>query len=97
MAKNSGLNELQLITWNDFGEGTMIEPTVEFGYSYVRKLKNFAGVQNTEDVFEDIGRLFTLRKKYAGNAQIQIKLNNARAYFAAIQPDQAKLILKEIP
>ncbi len=96
LAKNSGLNQLQLITWNDFGEGTMIEPTVEFGYSYVKKLKNFAGVQNTGDVFEDIGKLFTLRKKYAGNAQIQDKLNSARAYFAAVQPDKAKSILNEI-
>ena len=96
LAKNSGLKELQLITWNDFGEGTMIEPTVEFGYSYVRKLKSFAGVQTAEDAFEDIGRLFKLRKEYAGKADIQGKLDKARAYFAAMQPAKAKSILNEI-
>lgn len=24
---------VQLVTWNDYGEGTMIEPTHEFGYA----------------------------------------------------------------
>ena len=26
---------VQLVTWNDYGEGTMIEPTHEFGYSFL--------------------------------------------------------------
>lgn len=26
---------IQLVTWNDYGEGTMIEPTHEFGYSFL--------------------------------------------------------------
>src|SRR2546422_475823 len=26
---------IQLVTWNDFGEGTMIEPTHEFGYTFL--------------------------------------------------------------
>lgn len=25
---------VQLVTWNDYGEGTMIEPTHEFGYRF---------------------------------------------------------------
>ncbi len=31
-AFKSGLPLIQLATWNDWGEGTMIEPSVEFGY-----------------------------------------------------------------
>ena len=30
---------VQLVTWNDYGEGTMIEPTVEFGYSFLEILQ----------------------------------------------------------
>ncbi|MEM1424288.1 MAG: immunoglobulin domain-containing protein [Planctomycetota bacterium] len=26
---------VQLVTWNDFGEGTMLEPTVQFGYTFL--------------------------------------------------------------
>ncbi len=26
---------VQIITWNDFGEGTSIEPTIEYGYQYL--------------------------------------------------------------
>jgi hypothetical protein len=32
-------NVVQLITWNDYGEGTIIEPTVEFGYLYLEMLQ----------------------------------------------------------
>lgn len=31
-ALKSGASFLQLVTWNDWGEGTQIEPSVEFGY-----------------------------------------------------------------
>lgn len=37
-------NIIQLNTWNDFGEGTMIEPTVEFGYKWLQELQTFIGV-----------------------------------------------------
>ena len=29
---------IQIATWNDFGEGTIIEPTQEFGYRYLESL-----------------------------------------------------------
>jgi hypothetical protein len=28
-------DRIQLVTWNDYGEGTMIEPTREFGYTFL--------------------------------------------------------------
>ena len=31
-AARSGAAAVQLVTWNDWGEGTQIEPSVEFGY-----------------------------------------------------------------
>lgn len=31
---------VQLITWNDYGEGTMIEPTHEFGYTFLEIIQD---------------------------------------------------------
>jgi hypothetical protein len=96
MAKNANLNYLQLITWNDFGEGTMFEPTVEFGYTYIEKVKAFAGVKNTENVFPDISQLYNLRTQKKGNADAQKKLDQAFNYFVSMQSAKAKQLLNEI-
>lgn len=96
MAQNANLKYLQLITWNDFGEGTMIEPTVEFGYTYVEKIKTFAGVQNAGGWFGEISKLYNLRKEYKGNSVIQSKLDKAFDYFVSMQPEKAVQLLNEI-
>ena len=96
MAKNANLNYLQLITWNDFGEGTMFEPTVEFGYAYIEKVKAFAGVKSTENVFPDISKLYDLRVQKSGNPDAQKKLDQAFNYFVSMQSAKAKQVLNEI-
>jgi hypothetical protein len=96
MSKAANVNYLQLITWNDFGEGTMIEPTKEFGYTYIEKIKTFAGVQKTGSVFADISLLYKLRKEKKGDAAIQKKLDTVFGYFVSMQPDKAVQLLKEI-
>ncbi len=96
LSKAANLDYLQLITWNDFGEGTMFEPTVEFGYAYVEKVKAFAGVQQTASVFSSINTLFNLRKKNNGNSAVQNKLDKAFGYFVSMQSDKAIQILNEI-
>jgi len=96
MAAAAGLDYLQLITWNDFGEGTMIEPTLESGYDYVNKVRSFAGVQNAPSVFPEISRLHDLRVEYAGNTAIQRKLDQAFNYFVSLQTDKAIAKLNEI-
>lgn len=96
LAKNANLNYLQLITWNDFGEGTMFEPTVEFGYSYIEKVKTFAGVKNTETVFPDISKLYNLRVEKKGSADAQKKLDQAFNYFVSMQSAKAKQLINEI-
>jgi hypothetical protein len=96
MAKNANLSYLQLITWNDFGEGTMFEPTVEFGYTYIEKVKAFAGVKSSENVFPDISKLYDLRVQKSGNPDIQKKLDQAFNYFVSMQPAKAKQVLNEI-
>lgn len=38
-AMQSKAKFVQIVTWNDFGEGTMIEPTAEFGFSFLEKIQ----------------------------------------------------------
>jgi len=95
LSKNANLDYLQLITWNDFGEGTMIEPTLETGYTYVEKVKTFAGVQNTVNTFPSISKLFNLRRQYKTNAAVQAKLDQAFGFFVSMQPEKAINILNE--
>lgn len=96
LAKNANLSYLQLITWNDFGEGTMFEPTLEFGYTYIEKVKAFAGVKNTESSFPDISKMYNLRIEKKGNADAQKQLDQAFNYFVSMQPAKAKQLLNEI-
>jgi hypothetical protein len=96
MAAGANVDYLQLVTWNDFGEGTMLEPTAEFGYTYVEKIKTFAGVQGTGSVFAEISRLYNLRKQHKSNTAIQHKLDDAFNYFVSMQPDKAIQVLNDI-
>jgi hypothetical protein len=60
---------IQLVTWNDYGEGTMIEPTHEFGYTFLEVIQEERRRELGDGfVFsaEDLrlpAQLFTLRKK----------------------------------
>lgn len=96
LAKSANLDYLQLITWNDFGEGTMIEPTEEFGFTSLEKLKVFSEVQNTGNAFSAIHELYLLRKAKKSDAEIQKKLDQVFYYFVSMQPSKAINLLNEI-
>lgn len=96
LASAASVDYLQLITWNDFGEGTMIEPTDEFGYSFLEKIKTFTSVTNQESVFDNIYKLYQYRKEYSNNSTIQTKLDQAFYYFVSMQTDAAKAILNDL-
>ena len=63
IAKNSGVKYVQLITWNDYGEGTMIEPTQELGFKLLGHVQDFTGVTYSETELEKIYDLYNLRKR----------------------------------
>jgi hypothetical protein len=84
---------LQLVTWNDFGEGTMMEPTVETGFSYLRKIQQFTGVAYDEDELQLIYRLYLARKKYAGDAPIVAMLNQVSTLLAQLEVGEATELL----
>jgi hypothetical protein len=79
MTNNSAI--VQLVTWNDFGEGTMIEPTQDYGYRDLGIVQNLrrqyldpAFSYHTNDLAMAF-RFYTLRKQYASNAAVSAELD----------------------
>lgn len=99
LALSSSPDVVQLITWNDYGEGTVIEPTEEFGYRYLemvqearRAMPGDAFTFTAEDLRLPL-RLFNLRREHAGDAAINARLDEAFAALIAGDIDAAKDIL----
>ena len=97
LALSSGLPYLQLATWNDYGEGTMIEPTREFGYGLLTTLQQKLGVPYGQSELELVTKLYAQRRQYRGNAPEQARLDRAAAFLAALQIDQARTTLAATP
>jgi hypothetical protein len=93
LALSSGTAAVQLATWNDYGEGTMIEPTREFGYGFLTTLQQTLGVGYSQTELELVNTLFTLRKQYAGNASMEAELDQASSDLANCQVTAATGIL----
>ena len=87
------LDGIQIATWNDFSEGTIIEPTVELGFASLDTIQKFTGVSYTEADLYQVYRLFTLRKQYAGNINIQSELNQVFTYFTQLDIANAKALM----
>jgi hypothetical protein len=87
-ALKSGLPFVQISTWNDWGEGTVIEPSVEFGYRDLEVIQH-GRRQFVEPEFpcrgEDLGlplRLYQLRKQAKKRAIPAAALDEAAALLA---------------
>jgi hypothetical protein len=84
---------VQLATWNDFGEGTALEPTQEFGFDFLQRIQNFTGVSYGRAELELIHKWYQMRKKYAQNPDVQLQLTQAYYYLVALRVAQAQKIL----
>lgn len=96
LALKSNAGYIQLPTWNDYGEGTMIEPTVEFQYSLLTNIQQQCGVNYGVNELQMISQLYADRVKYAGNTAIQQKLNQVFYYLVSLQTDKATSLLNEL-
>jgi hypothetical protein len=92
----SSVNIIQFATWNDYGEGTMIEPTQEFGYTFLTTMQQKLGVPYTQQELELIYQLYRARKTYAGNPAVQTQLDHVFTYLANLQVTQAASLLNNL-
>jgi hypothetical protein len=93
----SFINYIQLVTWNDYGEGTIIEPTVQYGYQYLTMLQQKLGVSDLGIAdLELVAQLYKLRKDNAAVPAVQEKLNLISKYMAALDMTTAKNLLAQL-
>ena len=97
MALKSSSEIIQVATWNDYGEGTMIEPTKEFGYRYLEFLQAYY-IKNHEHPFHknDLQlpiKLYQLRKKYQNSNSISRELEQASLFLFDSKIKEARDIL----
>ena len=100
MTNNSAI--VQIVTWNDFGEGTMVEPTRENGYRDLgivqdsrRQFLEPAFPNNTNDLTLAL-RLYELRQQNKTNTFIAIKLDQIFTNIVAGQLKITDLALSEL-
>jgi len=95
---NSGL--IQIATWNDYGEGTTIEPTKEFAYRYLQILqRKFAANGKFAYKHWDLRlpiMLHQLRKHHAGKKVRTASLNHASKLLFASKTTEAKTLLMKL-
>lgn len=98
----SSADVVQLITWNDYGEGTIIEPTEEDGYLYLeitqQKRKQYIDPDfqyNAEDLRLPV-RLYNLRKENLSYPQTMALLDEAEDYLFADNLQDAEKIFNKL-
>ena len=102
-ALKSDADIIQLVTWNDWGEGTIIEPSVEYGYRDLeatqRLRRPYAApplTYSSQDLRLPV-TLYALRKKYKGVPKETARLEEAARFLFAGQTDKARTILAAFP
>ncbi|CAM1344434.1 glycoside hydrolase family 71/99-like protein [Tenacibaculum amylolyticum] len=87
---------IQIATWNDFGEGTMIEPTEEFGYKYLEQLQKLTQVSYKNEDLKLAYYIYKLKKKFAKNKRMLRIINRAYRYAMKGRLFRSKLIVGAI-
>lgn len=88
---------VQLVTWNDFGEGTIFEPTLQTGFDYLKKVQKYTGVSYSETELRLVHKLYQLRKQEKENGTVQQQLDAASRHLADLEIEKAKAIIDNIP
>ena len=85
---------LQLNTWNDYGEGTIIEPTREFGNQFLTILQQRLGVAYGEKELLLVKQLFDARR--ANVSAWSEQLDAAAEALVHLRPEEARQILDRL-
>ncbi|GAA4275123.1 glycoside hydrolase family 71/99-like protein [Aquimarina gracilis] len=95
-AKLNDITMLQIITWNDWGEGTIIEPSEEFGYDRLTVLQEFLGVSYTENDVSLAVDLYQKRKEYKDDSYANQVMDQVFYYLISLQIEKARDLLKQL-
>ncbi|MCK4905000.1 glycoside hydrolase family 99-like domain-containing protein [bacterium] len=98
-AWQSNSRVIQIATWNDYGEGTIVEPTVTFGYRYLEAIQKRMKLQSEKPFPFDPDdlrlpvKLYKLRKQSTGDQETMENLNKASALMFSSECDAARTLL----
>lgn len=95
-AKNADIDYLQLITWNDWGEGTAIEPSSDYKFQQLKIVQEFVGIEPNENDLELTTNLYQKRKEHKGKELENKKLDQVFYYLISLQIDKARTLLNEL-
>lgn len=97
-ALQSDVPMIQVGTWNDYGEGTMIEPTREFGNGFLNILANTLGVPVGDKEFNLVKELFFRRKDAEAKKDFALtqKLEEVNELINSVQYERAAELLRAI-
>jgi len=98
LALSSRAEIIQIATWNDYGEGTVIEPTVNHGYRYLEALqKSLAAAArfSAEDLRLPV-KLYAFRKQCQRNPVRTAELQRASDLLFAGNCREARIVLDAI-
>ncbi len=95
-AKNLG-GGIQIATWNDYGEGTMIEPTVQNGFSSLQQVQQFTGVPYGLSQLQLVYQLYEAREQFLNNSTEETKLSQTSSDINNLDfPDALKTLADAI-
>ncbi len=86
---------LQIATWNDYGEGTVVEPSRDLGYRNLEMIQERVGDAETVSP-ADLRlptRLFQLRQRAEGDSESLRQLEEAAELLFAMKPEPARALL----
>ncbi|HLX70886.1 MAG TPA: glycoside hydrolase family 71/99-like protein, partial [Verrucomicrobiae bacterium] len=98
LTNNSAI--VQIVTWNDFGEGTIVEPTVDYGFRDLGVIQNYRRQYVDPDFpcqTNDLNlasQFYNLRRQYAGNPLASAELDRVFANIASNNLAAARLQLQ---
>ena len=94
LRQNSPL--LQIATWNDYGEGTVVEPTRSLGYRYIEKLSEKLGVSATLSDLSLPAELLQIRKRSPENSVSRKVLEQISELIFAQRYEDARKALGQV-
>jgi hypothetical protein len=74
---SKNITAIQIATWNDYGEGTQIEPTVQDGFTDLEEIQKFTGVPYGLSQLEEVYQLYEAREEFLNNSGDEALLNQA--------------------
>jgi len=93
---------VQVVTWNDFGEGSMVEPTQEYGYRDLGIIQDFRRQylesdfpRNTNDLTMAL-RFYNLRRQSLTNIAISAELDRIFTNIVSGKIEVANLQLDQL-